>query len=151
MSSLKTSLVKKRIPKPELTPDQQQEIKEAFDLFDTDKGMKKDSTFLACNPKFLCIFLATFSCMNYFYKRDGFNAEIYLALMIIQLIIIQLILSLDAHLDYHELKVAMRALGFDAKKAEVLKILRDSDKTGQGKSFLEEDVNQSNQVLSCLT
>lgn len=31
-------------------------------------------------------------------------------------------------IDYHELKVAMRALGFDLKKAEVLKILRDHDK-----------------------
>lgn len=32
----------------------------------------------------------------------------------------------DGRIDYHELKVAMRALGFDLKKAEVLKILRDS-------------------------
>lgn len=32
----------------------------------------------------------------------------------------------DGRLDYHELKVAMRALGFDLKKAEVLKILRDA-------------------------
>lgn len=53
---------------PTLSEDQKQEIKEAFDLFDTDK---------------------------------------------------------DGCIDYHELKVAMRALGFDLKKAEVLKILRD--------------------------
>lgn len=58
----------------ELNDDQRQEIKEAFDLFDSD--------------------------------RDGY-------------------------LDYHELKVAMRALGFDMKKAEVLKIIRDHDSTGQ--------------------
>ncbi|KAM0754898.1 EF-hand [Meredithblackwellia eburnea MCA 4105] len=32
----------------------------------------------------------------------------------------------DGRIDYHELKVAMRALGFDLKKAEVLKILRDA-------------------------
>ncbi|KAG2358727.1 hypothetical protein BDR07DRAFT_1473029 [Suillus spraguei] len=38
----------------------------------------------------------------------------------------------DGSLDYHELKVAMRALGFDMKKAEVLKILRDHDKSGHG-------------------
>ncbi|KAJ3729089.1 Ca2+-binding EF-hand superfamily protein, partial [Lentinula guzmanii] len=38
----------------------------------------------------------------------------------------------DGRVDYHELKVAMRALGFDLKKAEVLKILRDHDKTGHG-------------------
>ena len=59
--------------RPELTDEQKQEIKEAFELFDTDK---------------------------------------------------------DGCVDYHELKVAMRALGFDMKKAEVLKILRDHDKTG---------------------
>ncbi|KAG7100157.1 Calcium-binding component of the spindle pole body (SPB) half-bridge [Marasmius oreades] len=61
--------------RPELTEDQKQEIKEAFELFDTDK---------------------------------------------------------DGRVDYHELKVAMRALGFDLKKAEVLKLLRDNDKSGQG-------------------
>jgi hypothetical protein len=32
----------------------------------------------------------------------------------------------------HELKVAMRALGFELKKPEILKILRDHDKQGQG-------------------
>ena len=61
--------------RPELSEEQRQEIKEAFELFDTDK---------------------------------------------------------DRCLDYHELKVAMRALGFDLKKAEVLKILRDHDQTGRG-------------------
>ena len=35
----------------------------------------------------------------------------------------------DGFIDYHELKVAMRALGFDLKKVEVLKLLRDHDKT----------------------
>ncbi|KAJ3117626.1 Calcium-binding component of the spindle pole body (SPB) half-bridge [Nowakowskiella sp. JEL0407] len=65
----------RRQVKSELTEEQKSEIKEAFDLFDTDK---------------------------------------------------------DRALDYHELKVAMRALGFDVKKAEVLKILRDHDKDGSG-------------------
>lgn len=59
----------------DLTDEQKQEIKEAFELFDTDK---------------------------------------------------------DGAIDYHELKVAMRALGFDLKKAEVLKILRDNDHKGEG-------------------
>ncbi|KAJ3304079.1 Calcium-binding component of the spindle pole body (SPB) half-bridge, partial [Gonapodya sp. JEL0774] len=58
----------------ELTEEQKQEVKEAFELFDTDK---------------------------------------------------------DGKLDYHELKVAMRALGFEVKKAEVLKILREVDREGQ--------------------
>jgi centrin-3 len=53
--------------------DQQQEIREAFELFDMDK---------------------------------------------------------DGRIDYHELKVALRALGFDLKKAEVLKILRDNSTDG---------------------
>ncbi|KAJ3566181.1 hypothetical protein NP233_g7160 [Leucocoprinus birnbaumii] len=57
--------------RPEISEEQKQEIKEAFELFDGDK--------------------------------DGF-------------------------LDYHELKVAMRALGFDLKKAEVLKLLREAEK-----------------------
>ena len=61
--------------RPELSEEQKQEIKEAFELFDTDK---------------------------------------------------------DGCVDYHELKVAMRALGFDLKKAEVLKILRDHDRQDQG-------------------
>lgn len=61
--------------RPELSDEQKQEIKEAFELFDTDK---------------------------------------------------------DGAVDYHELKVAMRALGFDLKKPEVLKILRDHDKSGVG-------------------
>ena len=59
----------------DLTDEQRQEIKEAFELFDTDK---------------------------------------------------------DGAIDYHELKVAMRALGFDLKKAEVLKVLRDHDHKGEG-------------------
>lgn len=58
-----------------LTDDQRQEIREAFDLFDTDK---------------------------------------------------------DGGIDYHELKVAMRALGFDMKKAEVLRILQEGDTRSEG-------------------
>ncbi|CAG8628273.1 1352_t:CDS:2 [Acaulospora colombiana] len=61
--------------RPDLSEEQKQEIKEAFELFDSDK---------------------------------------------------------DNCIDYHELKVAMRALGFDLKKAEVLKLLKDHDKTGHG-------------------
>ena len=67
--------------RPELSDEQKQEIKEAFELFDTDK---------------------------------------------------------DGCVDYHELKVAMRALGFDMNKAEVLKILRDHDKTNHGLMDFED-------------
>ena len=43
--------------------------------------------------------------------------------------------------DYHELKVAMRALGFDVKKQEVLNLMREFDREGSGQieypDFLE--------------
>jgi len=60
----------------ELSDEQKQEIRESFDLFDSDK---------------------------------------------------------DRAIDYHELKVALKALGFEMKKVEVLKILRDFDKNNSGK------------------
>ena len=72
--------------RPELSEEQKHEIKEAFELFDTDK---------------------------------------------------------DGCVDYHELKVAMRALGFDLKKAEVLKIIRDHDKSGHGLMDFEDFVKIS--------
>lgn len=68
----------------QLTEEQKQEIKEAFELFDTDH---------------------------------------------------------DGAIDYHELKVAMRALGIELKKAEVLKLIRDHDR--QGDDLMEfEDFNK---------
>ena len=61
--------------KPKLTEEQKQEIKEAFDLFDTD-GLGK--------------------------------------------------------IDAKELKVAMRALGFETKKEEIRRIILDMDRDGTG-------------------
>lgn len=75
----------------ELRDEQRQEIKEAFDLFDSDK---------------------------------------------------------DGAIDYHELKVAMRALGFDLKKAEVLKLLRDHDKRGEGVMLYDDFVKISQSTHS---
>merc|ERR1712018_1032133 len=66
---------KKVGPKPELTEDQKQEIREAFDLFDA----------------------------------DGTGT-----------------------IDAKELKVAMRALGFEPKKEEIKKMIADIDKDGTG-------------------
>ncbi|XP_033488617.1 uncharacterized protein cetn4 [Epinephelus fuscoguttatus] len=66
---------KKAGPKIELTEEQKQEIKEAFDLFDT----------------------------------DGTGT-----------------------IDVKELKVAMRALGFEPKKEEIKKMIADIDKEGSG-------------------
>ena len=74
----------KRRPRQDLSDEQKQEIKEAFDLFDTNK---------------------------------------------------------TGTIDYHELKVAMRALGFDVKKAEVLSLMKEYDREGSGQieypDFLE--------------
>jgi centrin-3 len=74
----------KRRQRQELSEEQKQEIKEAFDLFDTDK---------------------------------------------------------TGTIDYHELKVAMRALGFDVKKHEVLGLMKEYDREGAGQieyhDFLE--------------
>merc|ERR1712070_427528 len=61
--------------KPELTEEQKQEIREAFDLFDTDGS---------------------------------------------------------GTIDAKELKVAMRALGFEPKKEEIKKLISDIDKDGSG-------------------
>ncbi|XP_044513664.1 centrin-2-like [Gracilinanus agilis] len=63
-------------PKPELSEDQKQEIREAFDLFDT----------------------------------DGTGT-----------------------IDVKELKVAVRALGFEPKKEEIKKMVSEVDKEGTGK------------------
>jgi len=66
---------KKKGPKPELTEEQKQEIREAFDLFDSDGS---------------------------------------------------------GTIDAKELKVAMRALGFEPKKEEIKKMISDIDKDGSG-------------------
>ena len=73
----------------DLSDEQKQEIREAFELFDTDK---------------------------------------------------------TGTIDYHELKVAMRALGFDVKKQEVLSLMREFDRDGAGQieypDFLEIMTNK---------
>jgi centrin-3 len=83
----------KRNQRPELNDDQKTEIREAFDLFDTDK---------------------------------------------------------DGLLDYHELKVSMRALGFDIKKPEVLRIIREFDKRGDG-TIAFDDFNKVSKLLLLIT
>ncbi|MGH0145298.1 UNVERIFIED_CONTAM: hypothetical protein FKN15_031823 [Acipenser sinensis] len=71
-----TSQRKKTGPKAELTEEMKQEIREAFDLFDTDGS---------------------------------------------------------GYIDVKELKVAMRALGFEPKKEEIKKMIVEIDKEGTGK------------------
>ncbi|XP_072454754.1 centrin-1-like [Notamacropus eugenii] len=82
---------KKTGPKPELTEEQKQEIREAFDLFDT----------------------------------DGTGT-----------------------IDVKELKVAMRALGFEPKKEEIKKMIADIDKEGAGKISFNDFLAVMTQKMS---
>uniref|UniRef100_A0A8D0GMB4 Calglandulin n=1 Tax=Sphenodon punctatus TaxID=8508 RepID=A0A8D0GMB4_SPHPU len=82
---------KKTSPKPELTEDQKQEIREAFDLFDT----------------------------------DG-----------------------TGNIDVKELKVAMRALGFEPKKEEIKKMILDIDKEGTGKISFNDFLSVMTQKMA---
>ncbi|KAB5571072.1 hypothetical protein PHYPO_G00220710 [Pangasianodon hypophthalmus] len=72
---------KKASPKPELTEEIRQEIREAFELFDTDGS---------------------------------------------------------GYIEVKELKVAMRALGFEPKKEEIKKMIADVDKDGTGKISFDD-------------
>ena len=89
--SLSSKTRPKRRGRFELTEEQKQEIKEAFDLFDTDKTQS---------------------------------------------------------IDYHELKVAMRALGFDVKKAEVSELMRQYDKDNTGKIDYQDFLDIMTQKIS---
>lgn len=78
-------------PKPELTEEQKQEIREAFDLFDSDGS---------------------------------------------------------GTIDVKELKVAMRALGFEPKKEEIKKMIADIDKEGAGTIDFNDFLNLMSQKMS---
>ena len=75
------SAAAKRRKRKELSEEQRQEIRDAFELFDADK---------------------------------------------------------DSYIDYHELKVAMRALGFEVKKQDVLKVLREYERDGNGRIAFDD-------------
>ena len=45
---------------------------------------------------------------------------------------------LYVHKINHTFQVAIRALGFEVKKADVLKILKDCDKEGKGKITFQD-------------
>ncbi|CAN8209592.1 unnamed protein product [Coccothraustes coccothraustes] len=88
---LGTAQRKKSGLKPELTEEQKQEIREAFDLFDTDGS---------------------------------------------------------GSIDIKELKVAMRALGFEPKKEEIKKMIADIDKEGSGTINFEDFLAMMTQKMS---
>ncbi|KAF4105152.1 uncharacterized protein cetn4 [Onychostoma macrolepis] len=89
--SATTNQRKRTGPKPELTEEQRQEIKEAFDLFDTDGS---------------------------------------------------------GNIDVKELKVAMRALGFEPKKEEIKKMIADIDKEGSGVISFNDFLSMMTQKMS---
>lgn len=100
---------KKTTPKPELTEEQKQEIREAFELFDTDgsgyidiKELKVNVPRRSSSVFFFCFFLWFWWCFTH-----------HLFLLLFQ--------------------VAMRALGFEPKKEEIKKMISDVDKDGTGK------------------
>ncbi|MES1907637.1 MAG: Centrin-3 [Cercozoa sp. M6MM] len=80
----------RRQKRPEITEEQRQEIKEAFELFDTEK---------------------------------------------------------TGSIDYHELKVALRALGFDTKKADLVKIIQDYDRNETGRIQYQDFVEIVSQKI----
>ncbi|XP_006055597.2 centrin-2 isoform X1 [Bubalus kerabau] len=86
-----TTQRKRMSPKPELTEEQKQEIREAFDLFDA----------------------------------DGTGT-----------------------IDVKELKVAMRALGFEPKKEEIKKMISEIDKEGTGKMNFSDFLTVMTQKMS---
>ncbi|XP_032253158.1 centrin-2-like [Phoca vitulina] len=91
-ASMASSAQQKRMsPKPELTKEQKQEIREAFDLFDA----------------------------------DGTGT-----------------------IDVKELKVAMRALGFEPKKEEIKKMISEINKEGTGKMNFSDFLTVMTQKLS---
>lgn len=79
--------------KPELSEDQKNEVKEAFDLFDTDK---------------------------------------------------------TGTIDYHELRVAMRALGFETKKQEIKQIQQEYDREESGGIAYPDFLQISSSTISIL-
>ena len=119
--------------KNELTEEQRQEIREAFDLFDTDGSgtaatlqlrfrvavrPRRSSGFgwPYCAPADRCLLRPAMRFREFGSKASTIRA---LALML-------------GTIDAKELKVAMRALGFEPKKEEIKKMISDIDKDGSG-------------------
>jgi len=97
--------------KAEQTEEQKQEIREAFDLFDTD-GSGAAVRAAACH---LCSArLRSAAGQTRRPRRDA------------------------GTIDAKELKVAMRALGFEPKKEEIKKMIADIDKDGSGTIDFDE-------------
>mmetsp|Transcript_24453 Transcript_24453/g.49553 ORF Transcript_24453/g.49553 Transcript_24453/m.49553 type:complete len:201 (-) Transcript_24453:403-1005(-) len=96
----------KKGPPPELTEEQKEEIREAFDLFDTDGSGNQ----LLIKIKSILCFLIN-AIQNIFATWN---------------------FAFLGTIDAKELKVAMRALGFEPSKEEIRKLISQIDKDGSG-------------------
>ena len=101
----------RRKKRRELSAEQKQEIQEAFNLFDTDKDQYIDYHELKVKKVSL---ICNLTCAGI----DKVAHYLELGCFVLQ--------------------VAMRALGFDVKKADVLKVLKDYDRDGTGKISFQD-------------
>ena len=132
----------------ELTEEQKQEIREAFDLFDTDGSGEpfcesvRAHVALACENRRRVV------------PRRGFTVMRFLA----PYVFVRLAphtpaqphsLCASGTIDAKELKVAMRALGFEPKKEEVKKMISDIDKDGSGTIDFQEFLQMMTAKMVC--
>ncbi|XP_063279867.1 centrin-3 isoform X1 [Prinia subflava] len=101
----------KKKKRRELTEEQKQEIKDAFELFDTDKDR----------------------AINYHELKSSRISSLLEAT--VTWVVLDTLLVM---VTLFPVMVAMRALGFDVKKADVLKILKDYDRESTGKITFED-------------
>lgn len=114
----------KKAQKFELTEEQKQEIREAFDLFDTDGSG-------AWHPQ---------ACAGVGVPTTRGAARLWLpvAARSASPVNLRRCVAHTGTIDAKELKVAMRALGFEPKKEEIKKMISDIDKDGSGNIDFQE-------------
>ena len=115
----------KKAQKFELTEEQKQEIREAFDLFDTDGSGTWPFCTLAWRPSCCLLLLQVRVIVD---MGDVASCLLTCAGCVVA----------SGTIDAKELKVAMRALGFEPKKEEIKKMISDIDKDGSGNIDFQE-------------
>ena len=128
----------RRRKRRELSEEQKQEIVEAFNLFDTDKDQAIDyhelkvSRSLCQHQNYRFVGHKYWSWSNYVGNLCyGGKVQSLDSLICACAVVARSLVSLL-------LQVAIRALGFEVKKADVLKILKDYDKEGKGKITFQD-------------
>lgn len=134
--------------KPELSEEQKQEIREAFDLFDTDgSGASREAAWRPASPcRALCAVYRAASGVSCSAHKPlctprcfGFSfAQLRPLLSPCAPLHACGPTSRPGTIDAKELKVAMRALGFEPKKEEIKKMIADIDKDGSGTIDFDE-------------